>query len=116
MPETPDQRKPVDEDAIATEMQVLTRAFVERLPGRLDELADAMAAVAARPGAETLFALERAAHGISGSAGLFGFPELAQAAASLEETCRLIDDADIRDSPATVRPFYDRLVDRAAEI
>lgn len=88
----PDKPSPIfDDDALEAEMEVLRGAFVERLPSQITGIKDAAAGISAAPDwpstSVALTQLERAAHGISGSSALFGFPALAGAAADLEEAC-----------------------------
>ncbi len=101
-----------EDSDIDDEIDALRRAFVERLPTRVTALIDAMAAVDA--GADdvskqhAIGEVGNVAHGISGSAGLFGFHELADAAEALETACEHSDNQpveipDLVDLHETVR-------------
>ncbi len=75
----------------------LTRAQEER--------AQLIAAVAAGDGAE----LRRLAHGLSGSAGVFGFPEIGLDAQALEEA------VDAKAEDGEIRRLCSALTDRLAK-
>ena len=80
---------PSDED-IDAELAALDRAFVARVPSRLEMLAAEMTAINGADGDHAKVAvgqLEQAAHGISGSAGQFGYAKLSTSAAALEQAC-----------------------------
>lgn len=62
---------------IETEIEALRQSFRARLPDRIGALRAAVEAADAA-------AMADAAHGISGSAGLFGYPDLSAAAEALE--------------------------------
>ncbi|MBT6095019.1 MAG: hypothetical protein HOH04_09060 [Rhodospirillaceae bacterium] len=80
-----------EDDAINAEIDTLRRAFVDRLPMRIEALNDASAALGAADGEvarqHAIDDVGNVAHGISGSAGLFGFQDLADAAEELEAAC-----------------------------
>lgn len=64
------------------EMAELVRAFVARMPARIEE----MRAAAADPNGDEL--LRRLAHQLKGSAGGYGFPTITDAAGKVEDALR----------------------------
>ena len=73
------------------QLRALQEAFVKELPKRIDDLELAWKVgdnLAAR-----LEAVRRQAHGLAGSGGTFGFPELSQAARALERRVQFLQQA-----------------------
>jgi HPt (histidine-containing phosphotransfer) domain-containing protein len=106
---------PPKEEDIDAELAALTRAFVARVPSRLEMLGAAMTALNGADGDHakvTLEQLEQTAHGISGSAGLFGYAGLSTAAAALEQACIEIIKAGAVDQVAVGRlqKLYEEVV------
>ena len=114
MPDKPSP--PLDDDALEAEMQALSRAFVERLPARITGIKDAAAAIDTAPdwpsASVALTELERAAHAISGSSALFGFPALAEAAATLEEACLAViaSEGPLSEIEARLQPLVNAVL------
>jgi HPt (histidine-containing phosphotransfer) domain-containing protein len=97
--------QPSDED-IDAELAALRCAFVARMPSRLAMLTAAMTAIIDADGSQAKAALEeleKVAHGISGSAGLFGYAGISVAAAALEQACLDCSKADAVDQEASGR-------------
>lgn len=69
----------------------LRRRFVERSAGRIAELGELVARIAAGADGETVRAARRIAHELAGGAGSFGHPELGRAAAALEAALREVE-------------------------
>ena len=65
-------------------MPAFSRGFVERLPGQLDALCEALEE-------ERLEDVERLAHRIKGVGGSYGYPTLSEAARSLELAAKARD-------------------------
>lgn len=66
----------------------LRRRFVERSAGRIAELEELVARIAAGGDGGSARAARRIAHELAGGAGSFGHPELGRAAAALEAALR----------------------------
>jgi len=92
------------------QLAALCAAFEARLDDRLTELEDARADLAAADGAEgrgrAVEQVGRLAHGISGSAATFGYPELSKLAERLEAACSV---------DAGVEERLDRLIEAVRE-
>lgn len=72
------------------QLRALQETFARELPGKLDDLEAAW--TAAEPLALRLESVKRQAHGLAGSGGTFGFPELSLAARALERRIQAIQD------------------------
>lgn len=69
-------------------MRVLREAYAEQLPEKIRQIEDACAGYQSRLDEETLHALHRMVHGLTGSGATFGFAELSRVARVLEENLK----------------------------
>lgn len=79
-------RLTTDADRLLRELRVEFRAMAEQ---RLDEMDALVARLAAEPADDALRALRRNAHGLAGSGGSVGLPEVTRLARALEGECRV---------------------------
>lgn len=83
-------------------MRVLRAAYAGQLPEKIRQIEDACAGYQSRLDEETLHALHRMVHGLTGSGATFGFAELSQVARVLEEYLKNLVN---RKSPANDENF-----------
>ncbi len=69
------------------DMVDLVELFVGEMPGRIQEIDDALAT-------DDLFSLARLAHQLKGAGGGYGFPAITDVARQLEERARAADDLE----------------------
>ena len=79
-------RLTTDADRLLRELRVEFRAMAEQ---RLDEMDALLARLAAGPADDALRSLRRNAHGLAGSGGSVGLPEVTRLARVLEGECRV---------------------------
>lgn len=101
---------------VAAQIAALRAEYVAQLSGRVRELVSALDAAAEHSDATQLFQCYRLAHGLAGSAGIYGFGEVSAEARALELLIKPFAEARIALAPSDIDRARQQLValDRAA--
>ncbi|AWI78007.1 diguanylate cyclase [Parazoarcus communis] len=98
------RRSTLSKEALASRLAALQRRFIDQLPDRMQRLREALCPPA---GKEACLSTARAlTHGLSGSGGTFGFPEISDAARALSNA--LQSHAE-HHPPKAVQPLLEAL-------